>query len=103
MEAAALARIARARDLPFYGIKGVSDGPADRLPDFNRFLSAEGRFRLARFSVFAVLRPWHWTVLARMGRHSQQSARAMRDTLLAAFDGPGTPRPPDRPPNPGSG
>ncbi len=93
MEAAALARLAAARGAPFYCLKGVSDGPADRLPDFNRFFSGDGRFRLARFCLFALVRPWHWDVLARMGRNSRKSARSMRDQLLAAFDEQGTPRP----------
>ncbi len=39
MEAAAIARLAAMRGIPFYCIKGVSDGFTDRLPDFNRFLS----------------------------------------------------------------
>ena len=46
MEAAAIARLAAMREIPFYCIKGVSDGLNDRLPDFNPFLTADGRFRL---------------------------------------------------------
>ncbi len=34
MEAAAIARLAAMRGIPFYCIKGVSDGFADHLPDF---------------------------------------------------------------------
>ena len=37
MEAAAIARLAAMRGIPFYCIKGVSDALADHLPDFNRF------------------------------------------------------------------
>ena len=37
MEAAAIARLAAMRGIPFYCIKGVSDALKRRLPDFNRF------------------------------------------------------------------
>ena len=52
MEAAAIARLAAMRGIPFYCIKGVSDGFNDRLPDFNPFLTADGRFRLVPFALF---------------------------------------------------
>ena len=83
--------------MPFYSVKGVSDGPADRLPDFNRFISGDGRFQLARFALFALMRPQHWDVLARMGRNSRKSARSVRESLLAAFDERGTLRAQDGP------
>src|SRR5579863_540752 len=41
MEAAALARLAAMHEIPFYCIKGVSDGVRARLPDFNRFLGVD--------------------------------------------------------------
>ena len=102
MEAAALARLAAARGIPFYCLKGVSDGPADRLPDFNRFFSGDGRFRLARFTLFALVRPWHWDVLARMGRNSRKSAQSIGESLLSAFDGQGMLRTPEGRPGPGN-
>ena len=40
MEAAAIARLAAMRRIPFYCIKGVSDGLDAKLPDFNRFIDA---------------------------------------------------------------
>jgi nucleoside phosphorylase len=61
MEAAAIARLAAMRGIPFYAIKGVSDGLNDRLPDFNRFLSPHGQFQLP-FTLFALCAPM---VLAR--------------------------------------
>ncbi len=82
MEAAAIARLAAMRGIPFYCIKGVSDGHADRLPDFNRFLSPQGRFQWARFVFFAILRPWHWPALIRMGENSRKASYAMRESLL---------------------
>jgi adenosylhomocysteine nucleosidase len=82
MEAAGVARLARMRGIPFYCIKGISDGYNDQLPDFNRFISYDGQFKLARFMVFALLRPWHWHALIRMGENSRKAARSIAQSLL---------------------
>ncbi|HEX8712624.1 MAG TPA: hypothetical protein VF730_12180 [Terracidiphilus sp.] len=82
MEAAAVARLAEMRRIPFLCIKGVSDGHAARLPDFNRFLTPEGQFQLARFIFFALIRPWYWPELIRMSENSSQASQALRDSLL---------------------
>jgi nucleoside phosphorylase len=82
MESAAVARLAAMRRIPFYCIKGVSDGHASRLPDFNRFLTPEGQFQLARFIFFAILRPWYWPELMRMSENSSKASQALRDSLL---------------------
>ena len=82
MEAAGVARLAAMRGIPFYCVKGVSDGYSDKLPDFNRFISADGQFRLLRFVVFALFRPWRWPALMRMGENSTRAARAMAALLF---------------------
>jgi len=82
MEAAAVARLARMRGIPFYCIKGISDGYSDNLPDFNRFISADGRFLLARFVFFALCRPWQWPSLMRMGENSRRAARSIAASLI---------------------
>jgi adenosylhomocysteine nucleosidase len=89
MEAAAIARLAAMRGIPFYCVKGVSDGTTDQLPDFNRFISENGEFQLARFIVFAILRPRHWPALMRMGENSRKAAQGIRESLLDILDGPG--------------
>jgi adenosylhomocysteine nucleosidase len=81
MEAAAVARLAAMRGIPFYAIKGVSDGLSDRLPDFNRFLSPGGQFELARFTLFAAFRPWYWPSLVRMGENSRRASQSIAETL----------------------
>jgi len=86
MEASAIARLAQMRGIPFYCIKGISDGYSDQLPDFNRFISPSGQFKLARFAVFAVLRPWHWPSLIRMGENSREAARNMAQSVLDFLD-----------------
>ncbi len=82
MEAAAVARLAAMRGIPFYSIKGVSDALTDRLPDFNRFLTPDGRFRRARFAFFAVFRPWYWPALLRMGENSKRASQSIAESLL---------------------
>ena len=86
MEAAGVARLAQMRGIPFYCIKGISDGYNDQLPDFNRFISPDGQFQLARFVVFALLRPWHWPALIRMGENSRKAARSIAESLLDFLD-----------------
>ncbi len=86
MEAAAVARLAAARDIPFYCIKGVSDGFTDRLPDFNRFLSPTGQLRLARLTLFATLRPWYWPALLRMGENSRKASQNIAESLRGFLD-----------------
>jgi adenosylhomocysteine nucleosidase len=86
MEAAGVARLARMRGIPFNCIKGISDGYSDQLPDFNRFISYDGKFKLARFIVFTLLRPWHWHALIRMGENSRKAARSIAQSLLDFLD-----------------
>jgi adenosylhomocysteine nucleosidase len=90
MEAAGLARVAARRGLPFSCVKGVSDGPTERLPDFSGFVAADGRFRSFRFALFALVRPWYWAVLVRMGRQSAEAAHALTRALIAFLDAEGT-------------
>ncbi|MGA2537096.1 MAG: hypothetical protein ABSF53_13860 [Terracidiphilus sp.] len=89
MEAAALARLAQMRGIPFYCIKGVSDGFHDKLPDFNRFILPDGRFDLTGMVLFSILRPWHWPSLIRMGENSNKASQSLRDTLVDFLDARG--------------
>ncbi len=86
MEAAAIARLAAMRGIPFNCIKGISDGFTDRLPDFNRFLSTSGQFRLAPFVLFALLKPWCWPALIRMGENSKRAAQSIAESLIDFLD-----------------
>jgi adenosylhomocysteine nucleosidase len=86
MEAAGVARLAAMRGIPFYCVKGVSDGVADQLPDFNRFLSATGQVQLARFILFVLLRPLYWPTLMRMGENSKKAAKSIKESLLDFLD-----------------
>jgi adenosylhomocysteine nucleosidase len=82
MEAAAVARLTAMRGIPFFCLKGVSDSLSDKLPDFNRFISKDGQFKLPMFILFVLFRPWYWSALMRMGENSRKAARGIRDSLL---------------------
>ena len=88
MEAATVARLARARNLPFLCLRGVSDAYSDELPDFNRFLTPRGQLRTAAFALHALLRPRTWAPLVELNRNSRAAAEALAtqfpDTLSRA-------------------
>lgn len=81
MEAAAIARLAHMRGIPFYAIKGVSDGLAEDLPDFNRFLSQSGQMQTARLILYALVHPTYWPALARMGDNSKKASQSIAQSL----------------------
>ena len=83
MEAAAIARLAAMREIPFYCIKGVSDALHDRLPNFDRFIDPSGRFQTAQFALFAALRPIYWPALVRMGENSKRASQSIAESLRA--------------------
>lgn len=82
MEAAGVARLAAMRGIPFYCTKGISDGFRDRLPDFNRFISEKGQFQRVRFILYALIRPWQWPSLMRMGENSSKAAQGIKESVL---------------------
>ena len=81
MEAATVARLARAHDLPFLCLKGVSDGYTDQLPDFNRFLGRDGQLRKAPLLGHALLRPGALAALLKLGRQSREAAHELARAL----------------------
>lgn len=86
MEAAAIARLAAMREIPFYCIKGVSDGLDARLPDFNRFLSPTGQLETARLVLYSMFRPWHWPALIQMGENSRKASQGIAKLVLDLLD-----------------
>jgi adenosylhomocysteine nucleosidase len=64
-------------------VKGVSDALDEPLPDFARFISAEGKLRLFQFIGFVCLRPGYWPALLRLGRNSRRAARNIKISTLA--------------------
>ena len=81
MEAAAIARLAQMRGIPFYCIKAVSDAHDANLPDFNGFIDSRGQFRTFRFALSALFQPWHWSGLIQMGENSKKASQSIAESL----------------------
>ena len=81
MEAAAVAGFAAENNIPFYCFKGISDAWDDILPDFSRFISADGRLRMPSFLAHAAFHPAYWGSLARIGRNSTAAAANLAGLL----------------------
>jgi len=87
MEAAGVARFARAHNLKFQCFKAVTDGPNDHLPDFNRFTSPEGQLRIGGFLAWAMVHPGFWGPLRRLGQNSHQASRELSNFVSRALSG----------------
>ncbi len=85
MEAATVARFARAKNLRFVCIKAVTDGPNDDLPDFNRFTGPDGRLRLPAFVAWTLWHPQYWRVLGDLEKNSRLAAQELAKFLHANF------------------
>lgn len=81
MEAAAVARFACTQNLGFLCLKAVTDGPGDKLPDFNRFTSTDGQLRLPAFLLHALLHPQTWSPLRRLAQNSRLAAQELASAL----------------------
>ena len=82
MEGASVALGARAHGIEFAAIKAISDEFDFAMPPVGEFVSAQGKFRHARFALHIGLRPWLW---ARTMALANNSARASK-TLCAAIE-----------------
>jgi len=86
MEAARVARLARAHDLNFAAIKVISDEADFELEALGRFATADGQFREAAFATYAALRPWMWSKLIGLGRNSARAVQALTAALESELD-----------------
>ncbi|MGA8531650.1 MAG: hypothetical protein WB622_18160 [Acidobacteriaceae bacterium] len=87
MEAAAVARFALSHSLRFLCFKAVTDGPNDKLPDFNRFTTPDGHLRVPSFIAWTLVRPRYWGVLRRLGQNSRKAANELSNFVSRALSG----------------
>ena len=90
MEAAAVARHAERRGIPFFAVKAVSDTRDAQMPDMQRF-TKNGKFLSSRFGIYMAVRPWLWPMVARLGRDSARAVRALNGELQGWIDAGGPP------------
>ncbi len=76
MEAAAVASFAQEHNLPFYGLKAISDAHDARLPDMNKF-NRDGQFSVWRFLAYIGIRPKLWAAISEMSQRSLASRDAL--------------------------
>ncbi len=81
MEAAAVARAAEARGVPFAVVKVVSDEFGFSFPSMEQFVDPNGQFLEMRFAWFSALRPWLWPQVVRLARNSNRASRTLCDWL----------------------
>lgn len=86
MEAAAVARIAREKGVPFLAIKSISDEYDFAVPGLDRYRDPRGNFRYPSFVFHTLLRPALWPLVLRMGRNTRLSAQSLCGTLRCALD-----------------
>ena len=77
MEAATVARLARAHGLRFRAIKAISDGHAAELGDLSNFTGKHGTFRTGAFAFHTMLRPWTWARSMELGRNSAKAIEGL--------------------------
>jgi adenosylhomocysteine nucleosidase len=83
MEAAAVARLARAHDLPFQAIKAISDGADFELPDMEKFTTPDGQLREAAFGTHVAFHPKLWKPVLSMAKGSKLAAARLRTQMEA--------------------
>jgi len=85
MEAHAIADFAAVHHLPCVVIKVISDEHDSELPPVNQFVDSAGRFKSSSFLVHAMVRPWLWRKVIRLGRDTSLASRALCDALREAI------------------
>jgi adenosylhomocysteine nucleosidase len=82
MEAAAVARLAKERALPFRTVRAISDPVEDDLPDLSRFTDEQGGFQSTSFAMYVALHPWLIPATVKLGRQSARVSQAIAAALL---------------------
>ncbi len=81
MEAAAVARGAQARGIPFSAVKAISDEWNFEISFMGRFVAnndgMSGRFQTGKFVAFALIRPWLWPRLITLAINSPKASKAL--------------------------
>ena len=77
MEAAAVARAARAHGLRFAAYKAIADEYDFNFPQMPRFIAPNGQLRTSRFVLACVPRPWLWAKLGRLGWNSAKASQSL--------------------------
>jgi adenosylhomocysteine nucleosidase len=86
MEAATVARLAQACNLPFQAIKAISDDATFELQELARFATQDGQFREAAFAAYSVAQPHLWSKLFRLAGNSKLALQSLTTELESQLD-----------------
>jgi len=86
MEAATVARLARAHGLDFRALKAVSDEAAFEMEGLAQFATDDGRFRESAFALHTALRPATWGKAVALARNSARALAALTVALNGELD-----------------
>jgi adenosylhomocysteine nucleosidase len=86
MEAATVARMARAYGLGFHAIKAISDEATFELQELARFATHDGQFREAGFAAYSAVRPQMWPKLFELAVNSKRAVDALTAELESRLD-----------------
>jgi len=81
MEAATVARLAQAHDIPFRAIKAISDDASFEMQELARFATNDGQFREAAFAAHAAVRPQLWPKLFALAGNSKRAVQSLTREL----------------------
>lgn len=81
MEAATVARLAQAHDIPFRAIKAISDEASFEMQELARFATNDGQFREAAFAAHAAVRPQLWPKLFALAGNSKRAVQSLTSEL----------------------
>jgi adenosylhomocysteine nucleosidase len=87
MEAAAVARFARDHNLRFCAFKAITDGPNDKLPDFNRFTGPGGQLKMPPFLAYLAAHPQYWGAVLQLAKNSRLAAVELANLVHLFFAG----------------
>lgn len=86
MEAATVARLARAHGLQFEAIKAISDTADFEVGNLARFSTSDGQFREIAFAMHSALKPRMWPKLLNLGQNSAKAISALTEALESELD-----------------
>jgi len=81
MEAATVARLAQAHEIPFRVIKAISDEASFEMRELALFATSDGQFREAAFAMHAAVRPQSWPKLFALAGNSKRAVEALTKEL----------------------
>ena len=81
MEAATVARLARAQGLEFRAIKAISDEADFKMPELRPYMTSEGQFQEYRFAAYTAVHPGSWRAAIALGRNSARAVVALTREL----------------------